>query len=766
MTDTTKIVTVNIPTSNVSVYPAIRGSQGPEGDQGDAGPQGDTGPAGESIVVSALDSGVTGTATTDDTTAIQTMMADAWPFPNKYYFGTCVGYLISDTITLPQSSTVWGQGWQGTRFYPANGMTVPAFDMSSNPGNELRDVAVWNLGTSGSSGVPAIITGGQQQKLQNIDVRGWKGRGVDVTVQNFSTLRNVNVSSCAEDGFTVATTYTLLDGCTSNGNGGNGFTLKNSQFLNGSGILMGCVSEGNTGHGFYITGGDWELSVYGESNGGDLLHVDGTQPYNTTCTLTAAATAGDTSITITGLTKGFPAKSILRFADGNVAITTTDSSGPVINLAVALEANQSIGATATLAPEDIHPSRLPTVKLHSGTHDGNIYLHACNYDISPNFPISATITATASARQTSEPFVKGRYSTVTTSYGGGGGSRAAQGVLGMINPVLVNHLVHTANVTHPNFMDGNPSAVKKSASVPGGFYFRLGSQFQLAATSTTWKTSDLSDGDYTVMALVRDASQTASNISLVITGGSTTSFTARTNTWEWISADHTMNATTRASGTAGIAVQRLTVTSNVDVACILIVPKQQHVVLPGTWQHPTMLGSNTGLALWVDGSNNFRFKSGLPANDTDGTALGGGGGSGFASNAKVDFLDTPSTAWSGGTVAPVGAIPGALGGYYLSAGDAVQRDMEFQVGMAAGTWNFTVWYSTYLNGGNLSVVVDGTESSTFDTYTGGAGIVGSTFTVSVATDGIKTIKIRQKGTKNASSAAYYVFFSALNGYTT
>lgn len=621
------VVEVLLPTTDVTIVgliPGPPGGQGDPGNDGTDGVDGSTGPAGPDGVPSAinvLNHSVVGDATTDDTAALQTLLAGLWPYSKSYYLPTAVGYKVSDTLTMPVSSDVYGDPWQSTRIYPAAGMAVPVFDMSQ-PGVSLHDIAIWNFVNSGSAGTPAIVCGGQQQKLYNIDVRSWKGRGVDVTIQNFSHLRNVNVSSCVEDGFTVATTYTLLEGCTSNGNGGNGFTLKDSLFANGSGSLVGCVSEGNTGHGYYVVGGDWDLAIYGESNGGHLLHVDGTQQFDTSVTLAAPATAGDTHITVAPMTKGLPAKSILRFGDGTVAVINNNTGSTTVALAAAITADQINGAVATLAPEDIHPSRLPTVRLRAGTHDGSFYFHACNFSIdAANFPISADIVATPSARLVGEPFVKGRSATVTVNYGGGG-SRAVGAVIGSSHEVISHGLSHTASPIDLYQLAGNPGlGFLVDPAVPGGFYHRCNTQFQLVATANGWKMSSVSLGSYSIRALVRDVSQTASNISLIVTGGSTTTFTARTNTWEWISVDHTQTESSRTAGTAGIAVQRLTTGSNVDVAAIIIVPNHHHVVLPGTWQNPTHLGSNSTGALWIDGSGHLRFKSTIPTGDTDGTSI-------------------------------------------------------------------------------------------------------------------------------------------------
>lgn len=766
---TDRVIEVIVPQATVQVVGVIQGEKGPIGLTGPTGPQGTPGIDGFSIVTNALDHGVAGTGLVDDTAAINAFMTDAWPYPKKYYFPTSVGYVISGTISLPQSSTVWGQGRQGTRFYPGTGQATPAFDLAQ-PGTELKDIAIWNFVNSMSAGVPAIVMGGQQQKLMNIDIRSLKGDGVHVTVQNQSSLKNVMVASCTGNGFTVATTYTLLDSCIASGNGGHGFVLKDSSFANGSGILTGCVAENNTGHGYYVIGGDWELSVYGEANGGDLLHVDGMQQFDTTMTLAADAHVGDSSITVSALSKGLPARSILRFADGNIALISNNGAGPVINLAVALTVDKPSGSVLTLAPEDVHPSRLPTVHLHSGTHDGNISLHACNYSISANFPISANVLATPSARLIGEPLIKGRSHTVTVNYGGGG-SEAMGALVGAAKPMIANGLSATANPTNLYFLTGTAGApVRPDTTIPGGFYHRLTSQFQLTLMPNGWDLKNLTPGEYTVRALVRDASQTANNIDLIVATASTTTFTTRTATWEWIAVDFTMTDAIRAAGGAqSIAVQRKTVTSNVDVAVIQVVPKFSSVVLPGTWQNPTVIGSHSdGISLWKDASDDLRFVSGVPTSDGDGDAVGSGGGGGgaYPNRISLDYTDPITTAgWSNTVVAP-GAIAAVRGGYRLSNGDAVQRDEEFDVGMKAGTWTMTVWYTKYVNAGNLSVIVDGTESTVYDAYAASAAVTGSTFTATIATDGIKTIKIRQKGTKNASSSAYYVFWSTLTGYTT
>lgn len=624
LSDLDKLIEVLIPTTEVTVVGLAPGIQGLPGSDGVDGDQGVPGADGVPVAVNVLDHGVTGDATTDDTTAAQTLLAGAWPFPTAYYFPTCIGYKVSGTLPVPVSSNVYGAPHQGTRFYPTAGLAVPVFQLD-NAGTALRDIAIWNLSNSGLAGVPAIVMGGQQQKLENIDIRSLKGRGVDVTVQNFSVLRNVTCASLVEDAFTVATTYTLLEGCVASGNGGNGFVLKDSPFANGSGILIGCVAENNTGHGYYVIGGDWDLTIYGEANGGDLLHVDGTQQFDTSVTLSHAATAGDTHLTVVSTTKGLPAKSILRFGDGTVAIIDNNYFGTTVPLSAPLTANQLNGAVATLAPEDIHPSRLPTVRLHTGTHDGNIYLNACNYSLdAANFPISGTIIATPSARMVGEGFVKGRANTVKVN-AGGGGSRAAGAITGNADNVVGQGLAHTANPTNGFLLTGTPSSIfLVDDDVPGGFYHKVTTQFSYVGTSEDWNMGSVSLGSYSVRALIRDTGMVASNITLGVSGASpaTTTFTARTAGWEWISVDIVQDSATRVSGLAGgcFVMKASASAGNIDVACIMIVPKHDHMVLPGTWQNPTRIGIS-GACMWVDGSGDVRVHTDLPTSDADGTSL-------------------------------------------------------------------------------------------------------------------------------------------------
>ena len=606
------------------------GPPGPTGATGLTGPPGADGADGVAVSLSALDNPISGTtvtgnATTDDTLAIRDFLNDPlgeWPYPVKYWFPTCVGYKVSDTLHMPPSGYIHGTAGQGTRFYPVANMAVPVFDMGVNPGGILKDIAIWNLINSGFAGTPAIVTGGQRQLLENVEVRSWKGRGFDVTIQNFSTLRNCIAASCVEDGYTANTTAVLFEGCVATGNGGHGFVLKDSLYANGSGSLIGCVTENNTGHGVYVQGGDWDIQIYGEANGGDLIHVDGTQQFDTSVTLSAPAALGATSLTINTTTKGLPHRSVLRFADGTAAVINTNYFGTTVPLANPLTAAQSAGAVATLAPEDIHPSRLPTVRIRPGTHDGRIYLKACNYSIdAANFPISGYVKAERSARLIGEPNVKGRSQFVYTNYVGGG-SQALAGITGNAQPMIPAGLVHTSNPTDLYCTSGTPTQIfLVDNNVPGGFYHRIGTQFHIVTTAPDWTLGGISPGWWSMRALVRDTAQTANNVQLAVPTYVTQTFTTRTNSWEWLSVDFFQTPGLQASATAGAYVARMWNTSNLDVAVIMFVPRMDHVVLNGWWQNPVRIGGSNGACLWVDATGALRAKNTLPTSDLDGHTI-------------------------------------------------------------------------------------------------------------------------------------------------
>lgn len=605
-------------------------------------------------ILNVKDHGVVGDAVNDETTAIQAVMTDQWPYPKNVFFPTG-DYKISGTLIPKRSTKVYGPGWQSARIYPVNSMSTPVIDFGSNGGITVAGLAIWNLGNSGSAGVPAVVIGGQQQLLEHVDIRGWKGYGVDVSVQNFSTLRRVNVANVAGDGVRVRTTYTLLDSVTSNSNGGHGFVLENSQFANGSGVLTACVSEGNAGHGFYITGGQWDLQVYGESNLGDLIHVDGTQQYDTQVTLAVAASSGDSTLQCTALSKGLPAKAILRFSDGTAAIVGSDGGGPNITLKSPLKTGQLAGAVATLAPEDIPPAKLPTVRIRPGTHDGSIFLHACNYAFETGFqPISGAVTATASARMIGEA------GSVLTNAGnsrtwGGGGSQSAGGLLASFNPLQPYGLLHMANPTSDYLLShSSANDYHQDASVPGGFYLRLTTQWHWCQTVLGWKASSLSVGQYTVRAFVKNASRETNAIKFFMYGGTVLNCTTKTTGWEWIEMDFTQTAATQLAVTGGVYVQRQGSTE-VQVACVQIVPRTGHAVLPGTWDEPSRIGGSNKAAAWVDQSGNLRLSTAKPTSDTDSSLMIGTNGIQLTASTKVIT----------GTGSPQNSVTAAIGSLYL-----------------------------------------------------------------------------------------------------
>lgn len=130
------------------------------------------------------------------------------------------------------------------------------------------------------------------------------------------------------------------------------------------------------------------------------------------------------------------------------------------------------------------------------------------------------------------------------------------------------------------------------------------------------------------------------------------------------------------------------------------------------------------------------------------------------------FVESSST-WAWSLPSPyAAATPVLYGGYTLSGTGASAEQLDFKVPLAAGTWSFNLYYLRGVNTGNVQVIVDGTTSSSFDTYNAGGYIAGySTFTSVVATTGQKTVSIKKVGTKNGSSSDYVVAFSALRGRT-
>lgn len=104
---------------------------------------------------------------------------------------------------------------------------------------------------------------------------------------------------------------------------------------------------------------------------------------------------------------------------------------------------------------------------------------------------------------------------------------------------------------------------------------------------------------------------------------------------------------------------------------------------------------------------------------------------------------------------------GYLGGGEVYQGGEPQADdgdyFTQYVWLAAGTYTFTFMYSKYVKNSIIEVFLDATSLGTFDSYSAGAvyNAVGSATSITVAADGVYSVKFKASG-KNASSADYYV----------
>ena len=104
---------------------------------------------------------------------------------------------------------------------------------------------------------------------------------------------------------------------------------------------------------------------------------------------------------------------------------------------------------------------------------------------------------------------------------------------------------------------------------------------------------------------------------------------------------------------------------------------------------------------------------------------------------------------------------GYLGGGEVYQGSEVSADdgdyFTQYVWLAAGTYTFTFMYSKYVKNSIIEVFLDATSLGTFDSYSAGAAynVVGSITSITVAADGVYSVKFKASG-KNASSSDYYV----------
>jgi hypothetical protein len=150
---------------------------------------------------------------------------------------------------------------------------------------------------------------------------------------------------------------------------------------------------------------------------------------------------------------------------------------------------------------------------------------------------------------------------------------------------------------------------------------------------------------------------------------------------------------------------------------------------------------------------------------TGSTGATGAAGPAGLNNLYLPYLTFPRTS-STFTYQPIANTSSWFGGYQQSAAGSSGSELHYKVMMLAGTWSFRVQYMLSTNLGQFSVVVDGQESTTIETYNAGGLIKGDTAiltSITISTTGLKDIIIRKKGTKHASSSDYYILWSGLTG---
>jgi hypothetical protein len=101
------------------------------------------------------------------------------------------------------------------------------------------------------------------------------------------------------------------------------------------------------------------------------------------------------------------------------------------------------------------------------------------------------------------------------------------------------------------------------------------------------------------------------------------------------------------------------------------------------------------------------------------------------------------------------------GVYMQSASPALHDYVEYLVLLAAGTWRVDILFYRNTNRAIATATLDGSSIGTIDEYgTLVHNIAGSITSISVATTGVKTLRL-QAESKNGSSSDYYLSFNLI-----
>lgn len=635
----------------------------------------------KNLYINVKDHGAKGDGTTDDTAAIQSALNAAGINQGGMVFIPVSDYVVNGTLEVPLSTQIGGPEWRAAKLWPKTGLNVPVLNLNGLPGGEGCNLSNLSINNGGSRGVSAVTTNAYQALINRFRIEGWEGSGVDARNTVHLAVRDSRITKMGEDGMIANPTIGVFENTAFSANKGHGLKL-----TGGSGVVFGCSADGNSGHGFYITGGQWELQVYGESNGGNIIHVDGTENYISQIKLTSPANSGNTNLSVESIQKMLPEGSWLRFSDGTAVLVGENAYPNATNIKLSwpLEKSQASGTIATLAPEDINPAYLPTVRIRAGYHDGNIYLHACNFAFESGYlPILGQVKATVSARMIGEAHLLTSNFSRPKSWGGLGGSHALSGALGWTSPITSVGLAHICGPSMGNdyqlMISNTPGVLIQDNNALNGFCYRLTTQGLFVQTANGWTTSSLPAGNYTVRAHVKNSSKEVNAVRIRINAYESgkevvKDFATRMDGWEWISMDYNHTLSVK-NGGGSIIVQRQG-TTNIEVDAIVIVPRIQHQVLPGEWKDPTYIGAVGKVAQWVNANGSLLYSTvGSPANENDGQfvlykdgSLSWGGGAKIRKHLSGTFNWTPVSVTNGKITSTKITVQGAIIGDTVSVG--------------------------------------------------------------------------------------------------
>ncbi|MFF1701336.1 glycosyl hydrolase family 28-related protein [Streptomyces sp. NPDC058252] len=246
----------------------------------------------DSLMLNVKDHGAKADDTTDDSQAIQALI-DTAPQGAVVYLPPGK-YRLAAPLRVSNGVTLRGGGWN-PHFVPRTNMVAaylrpatagnfvgnsliivnpapvngPYIDSAFGGGPRIEGLALNGKNVTNSTGgniaAISISSGVKDVAVRNVSIWGFTGDGIYSDNGAGMQFRNVVISTNGGVGFNITSTTTggatdvdLIE-CYSQGNGGDGFILKNPNAVS----MMGCRSEWNAGYGYNFTGLNFSLVMIG-----------------------------------------------------------------------------------------------------------------------------------------------------------------------------------------------------------------------------------------------------------------------------------------------------------------------------------------------------------------------------------------------------------------------------------------------------------------------------------------------------------------------